>query len=260
MFALWILENQETVDYGMSVRILLREALEYDRQVKELRRKNEAEYKEGNRKPAAGEYLYKIRESDRIRPVSTLVIYWGNKPWNGPRSLHEFLDFSGYAENMGEELKKLIPEYPLHILDLNAENDYSGFQTLLRTVFELYARRTDKGQFLDYVKNHAECRHLDVETYEIIGKLINSERLQKVQEKIERREEEQDMYDVFEEIFKDAKEKAMQEFKAEEKTESAKQLTTIIRNLMKNLHCSLEEACEFAGKTVEEYRHASELL
>ena len=260
MFALWILENQETVDYGMSVRILLREALEYDRQVKELKRKNEAEYREGNRKPTAGEYLYKIRESDRIRPVSTLVIYWGNKTWNGPRSLHEFLDFSGYDENVAEELKKLIPEYPLHILDLNAENDYSGFQTSLRTVFELYARRTDKGQFLDYVKNHEECRHLDVETYEIIGKLINSKRLQKVQEKIKREEEEQDMYDVFEEIFKDAKEKAMQEFKAEEKTERAKQLTTIIRNLMKNLHCSLEEACEFAGKTVEEYRQASELL
>lgn len=256
MFALWILENQETVDYGMSARILLREALEYDRQVKELKRKNEAEHREGNRKPAAGEYLYKIRESDRIRPVSTLVIYWGNKPWNGPRSLHEFLDFSGYDENVAEELKKLIPEYPLHILDLNAENDYSRFQTSLRTVFELYARRTDKGQFLDYVKNHEECRHLDVESYEIIGKLINSGKLQQEQMKTEKEEEEQDMYDVIEELIKDGR----AEGRLEGQKEKASELIAIIGNLMKNLHCSLEEACEFAGKTVEEYRHASELL
>ena len=260
VFALWILENQEAVDYGMSVRILLREALEYDRQVKELKRKNETEYKEGNTKPTPGEYLYKIRECDRIRPVSTLVIYWGSKPWDGPRSLHEFLDFSEYEKNMAEELKKLIPEYPLHILDLNAENDYSGFRTSLRTVFELYARRTDKEQFLNYVKSHEECRHLDVETYEIIGKLINSGKLRQMQEKIKKEDEVRDMYDVFEEIFKDAKEKALQELKAEERIDNAKQLTTIISNLMKNLHCSLEEACEFAGKTVEEYRQASELL
>lgn len=256
VFALWILENQETVDYGMSVRILLREALEYDRQVKELKRKNETEYKEGNTKPTTGEYLYKIRECDRIRPVSTLVIYWGSKPWDGPRSLHEFLDFSGYEENVTEELKKLIPEYPLHILDLNAENDYSGFRTSLRTVFELYARRTDKGLFLDYVKSHEECHHLDVETYEIIGKLINSTELQQEQGKAQKGEEEQDMYNVIEELIKDGRE----EGRHEERIERAKQLTTIISNLMKNLHCSLEEACEFAGKTVEEYRQASELL
>lgn len=42
MFSLWILENQEVVDYGMTVRVLLREALEYDRQVKELKRRNGA--------------------------------------------------------------------------------------------------------------------------------------------------------------------------------------------------------------------------
>ena len=256
VFALWILENQETVDYGMSVRILLREALEYDRQVKELKRKNETEYKEGNTKPTTGEYLYKIRESDRIRPVSTLVIYWGSKPWDGPRSLHEFLDFSGYEKNVAEELKKLIPEYPLHILDLNAENDYSRFRTSLRTVFELYARRTDKGLFLDYVKSHEECRHLDAETYEIIGKLINSTELQQEQGKAQKGKEEQDMYDVIKELIKDGRE----EGRHEERIERAKQLTSIISNLMKNLHCSLDEACEFAGKTVEEYRQARELL
>jgi len=44
LFALWILENQETVDYSMPVRIMLKEALEYDRQVKELKRVNAAEY------------------------------------------------------------------------------------------------------------------------------------------------------------------------------------------------------------------------
>lgn len=257
LFTLWILENQEEVDYGMSVRILLREALEYDRQVKALKRRNEAEYRERHGEIPAGEYLYKVRKSDRIRPVGTLVIYWGSESWDGPRSLHEFLDFSGYDESVTEELKKLIPEYPLHILDLNRENDYSGFRTSLRTVFELYACRTDKGRFLDYVKTHEECCHLDVETYEIIGKLISSAKLQEAQEKMEEGEEEQDMYDVIGELIEDGRAEGRMQGRDEG---SASQMIAIIGCMMEKLHCTLEEACEIAGKTVEEYRQARELV
>ncbi len=50
------------------------------------------------------------------------------------------------------ELKKLVPEYPLHILDLNEVIDYSKFQTELRTVFELYRCRNDKRKFREYVE------------------------------------------------------------------------------------------------------------
>lgn len=256
LFALWILENQETVDYSMPVRVLLREALEYDKQVKEIKRRNAARYRDTHEKISSGEYLYKIGKSDHIRPVSTLIIYWGSEPWDGPRSLHEFLDFTGDDEDKAEELRKLIPEYPLHILDLNESNDYSVFRTQLRTVFELYACRTDKRRFLDYVKTHEECRHLDVETCEVIGKLINSARLQEAQEKMEKREGEQDMYDVIGELIEDGRAEGLKQGK----TEVASQMVSIIGSMMDKLHCTLEEACEIAGKTLEEYRQARELI
>lgn len=249
LFTLWILENQEEVDYSMSVRILLREALEYDRQVKALKRRNEAEYRERQGEIPAGEYLYKVRKSDRIRPVGTLVIYWGSEPWDGPRSLHEILDFSGIAEDVAQELKKLIPEYPLHILDLNESNDYSGFRTSLRTVFELYACRSNKKQLLDYVENHEECRHLDVETYEVIRQLIGSAELQGLQEKIEEEEEGQDMWKAIEDLIEDGRQEG-----------KASQMISIIESMMENLHCTLEEACGIAGKTLEEYQQARTLL
>lgn len=44
-------------------------------------RKNDTEFREkGHEKIGAGEYLYKVRKGDRIRPVATLVIYWGTGP------------------------------------------------------------------------------------------------------------------------------------------------------------------------------------
>lgn len=204
LYAIWILENQETVDYSMPVSILLREALEYDRQVRELKRKNEAEFRGKQEETTSGEYLYRVRKGERIRPIGTLIIHWGNRPWDGPRSLHEFLDFGGYEEGTAKELKKLVPEYPLHILDLNGENDYSQFHTPLRTVFELYARRSDKQQFRNYVEAHEECRHLDVETYDVIGKLIGTSRLQQQAVKKES-EEEQDMCKAIEDLIEDGR-------------------------------------------------------
>lgn len=249
LYALWILENQETVDYGMPVRVLLREALEYERQVRNIRRRNEAAYQDKPEKSSAGEYLYKIRKTDHIRPVSTLIIYWGSEPWDGPRSLHEILDFSGIAEDMAQELKKLIPEYPLHILDLNETNDYSGFRTPLRTVFELYARRSDKQQFLDYVKEHEECHHLDVETHEVIRQLMGAAKLRSLQEKTEQEEEEQDMWKAIEDLIEDGRQAG-----------EANQIIAIIDSMMEKLHCTLEEACEYAGKTLEEYQQAKALV
>lgn len=178
-----------------------------------------------------------------------MIIYWGSEPWDGPRSLHEILDFSGIAEDMAQELKKLIPEYPLHILDLNETNDYSGFRTPLRTVFELYARRSDKQQFLDYVKEHEECRHLDMETHEVIRQLMGAAKLRSLQEKTEQEEEEQDMWRAIEDLIEDGRQERRQA-----------EIIVIIDSMMEKLHCTLEEACEYAGKTLEEYQQAKVLV
>lgn len=198
LFALWILENQETIDYSMPVRVMLKEALEYDRQVKELKRANAAEYKKGRDKDGiffltAGEYLYKVRKEDRIYPVNTLIVYWGREPWDGPKSLHDFLDFGNKDIRIKRELKKLVPEYPLHILDLNAAADYSKFRTELRTVFELYRCRNDKKEFGKYVKMHEECRHLDEESIRMIGRFTNAEELLLRADKKSREEKDMDV-------------------------------------------------------------------
>lgn len=184
LFALWILENQETIDYSMPVRIMLKEALEYDRQVTELKRANMAKYKNQTRQGrekllpiTAGEYLYKVRRGERISPVNTLIVYWGKEPWDGPKSLHDILDFGSEDIQLQKELKRLVPEYPLHILDLNTVTDYSKFQTELRTVFELYRHRNDKKRFREYVEEHEECRHLDEESCRIIERFTNAEKL-----------------------------------------------------------------------------------
>lgn len=131
--------------------------------------------------------------------------------------------------------------------------DTSEFRTPLRTVFELYARRSDKQQFLDYVREHEECRHLDVETHEVIKQLMGAARLRSLQEKTEQEEEEQDMWKAIEDLIEDGRQEGRQ-------TGEANQIISIIDSMMEKLHCTLEEACEYAGKSLEEYQQAKALV
>lgn len=255
LFALWILENQETIDYSMPVRVMLKEALEYDRQVKELKRMNaianEKNQGKDGRKPSTvtpGEYLYKVRKGERIYPVNTLIIYWGKEPWDGPRSRHDFLHFGNEDIRLQNELKKLVPEYPLHILDLNAVTDYSKFQTELRTVFELYRYRNDKKEFREYVEAHEECRHLDEESCWIIGRFTNAEKLLT---KSDKDKKEVKNMDIGSAIW-DIREEGVQEGISQGIIETCKEFgcskEEIVLKLMKKLSMSQSEA----EKCVEE--------
>lgn len=198
ILTLLTLENQETIDYGMPVRIMLKEALAYDKQLEELKRQNKD-------KPFIdkGEFLYKIRKSDRLYPVFTLIIYWGNEEWTGAKSLHELLNFGIDNEELQNDFKALVPEYPLHFLDLNNPDILPLFQTELRTLFSLYIRRGNKEEFFSYLESHEECRHMDEETCFILGVLTGSKELEQYIQNTEM--EEMDMSNAITELIEDGR-------------------------------------------------------
>ncbi len=185
VLALWIVENQENIDYSMPARVMVQEALQYGRQLKEVRLKNRRTYEKHQKESDdgqnpyykdAGEFLYHFRKQDRISPVITLVVYWGDQQWKGPRTLHDMLNLGG-SDELGQELRRLIPDYPLHFINLSGLEDYSLFQTELRTLLELYACRRDKGKFAEYLHTHDECRSMDPGTFHALEVLTHSELL-----------------------------------------------------------------------------------
>lgn len=50
VLALWIVENQENIDYSMPARVMVQEALQYGRQLKEVRLKNRRTYEKHQKK------------------------------------------------------------------------------------------------------------------------------------------------------------------------------------------------------------------
>ena len=184
-FALFVVENQKAVDYGMPARVMQEEAMEYGRQMKIIRKRNE-EAEERRRKEGgelvycnAGERMYRFKESDRLFPVVTLVVYWGEEGWSGPENMHGMMDF-GADNDLGAKLKKLVPEYPLHFLDLSKFRHFEHFRTELRPFLELYSMRNRKQDFIEYVEKNERCRGMDEESWYIFGEITRSRHIQKI--------------------------------------------------------------------------------
>ena len=92
------LEHQDKIHRGMPVRIMVEDALSYDRQMKKLQKQNrEKGVLDKN------DYISSLTSADALTPVVTIVIYYGEKSWDTAKDIYEILDH----KNLPEEIKNI---------------------------------------------------------------------------------------------------------------------------------------------------------
>ncbi len=211
VYAMYILENQEAVDYRMPVRVMLEEGLAYDKQVRDISKKNETV------KSTNGEFLYKFLKTDRLTPVYTTVIYWGDKEWDGATSLRELIDFPEMDEELKQHMMELIPDYRIRVFDLNKETDFKAFQTNLKTVFEFYSHKNEKSALKDYMDTHKEeVEELDNESKFFLATMLGQKKLgNELLEQNTKKTEERSMCKAIDDMIEDGREEGRAEARAE---------------------------------------------
>lgn len=112
-FALVTIENQKNIHYGMPVRTMLYEALEYTRQCKEL----EQNHRIVGELQTPAEFLSGMKWGDRIHPVLTLVIYYGEEEWDGAVCLSDLTD-------VPEMFVPFFNNHRIHPLQMNHAGKY----------------------------------------------------------------------------------------------------------------------------------------
>ena len=144
-------ELQDKVHYGMPVKDGLYDMIGYSRQIDELRHS----YKRKNKdsadsrlvmkddslkiKLSGAEFLSGLRKGDKLIPIVTIVVYLGEKPWDGPKTLHEMLDFKS------EEMKAFVPDYKINLIspaDMNDE-EFAKFSTDLGFAMKVIKHQSD---------------------------------------------------------------------------------------------------------------------
>ena len=78
------------------------------------------------------------------------------------------------------EIKKLVPEIPIHFLDASKIENTENFTTSLGSFFELYKRRNDKEEFIQYLTADEVADRMDDKGWQALIDLTESKRLQKV--------------------------------------------------------------------------------
>ena len=137
-------ELQDKVHYGMPVKDGLYDMLGYSKQIAEIRRSyrqdsvdQEGEITVDNGvlkiKLTSEEFLSGLRKEDKLIPIITAVVYFGEKSWDGPRSLFEMLDVRD------ERLYRFLSDYKLNLIspaDMD-EDEFVKFHTELGFAMKL---------------------------------------------------------------------------------------------------------------------------
>lgn len=161
-------ELQDKVHYGMPVKDGLYDMLGYSKQIDEIRRSYRKQGEETGGeitaedgalkiKLTSEEFLSGLRKEDKLIPIITAVIYLGDTPWDGPRSLHDMLDFKN------DVIKSYVSDYKLNLIspaDMNDE-EFEKFNTDLGFAMEVIKHQsTDADEVIERT-NH---RKIDRDT------------------------------------------------------------------------------------------------
>ena len=156
------IEAQNRVDYAMPVRCMEYDVTEYKRQLRE--RKNNR-----NRKPSGDGFLSGMEKGEKLNPVTTIVFYHGEEPYDGCTDLHDMLELD--KEN--KTYKRLVADYHMNLI--RAEDlDETLFETGMQELVGFLKRQGDKKELMDYIeKNRERIENMDEETFDAVTILMS---------------------------------------------------------------------------------------
>jgi len=201
-------ENQSHIDYGMPVRCMEYDAMEYRKQMEMVKKQNQQE----KAFATPHEWLCGVKKTDRLWPVYTLCLYLGEEPWDGPRSLRDMMDFGDDADDMSAQ----FADYLFRLYCVNEEQDFSMFHTQLRSVFELLPLRKDKKRLLEKLTEDEAYSHMDEDSLEFLSVVMDNPAIWKNRHKFKKsvnetedtdkkEQEEYDMCQAIRELIEDGK-------------------------------------------------------
>lgn len=165
-FAIIGIESQELIDYSMPLRNMSYDVGAYEKQAAKIRKQVRKNVKE----LSAAEYLYGFRKDSRMYPTVTFILYFGVEPWDGPTSLHEMLELNGIPEDM----RRMIPDYKMNLIEIRKLKDTGMFQTDVRQVFDFIRCSEDKDALRQLVEKDAYYQDMEEDAFDVVVSYANA--------------------------------------------------------------------------------------
>lgn len=164
-FVVFGLESQQRIHYAMPLRTLLYDGLGYLKEYRELAHF----HKEIKDSMTKDEFLSGIQKEDRLHPIVSVTVYYGEQSWDGPLSLKDMI------VEMPEEIEEIFSDYKINLIQVRESEQYNFHNEDVKTVFEV-SREIFKGNFHKIYKLYRD-RDVDAELIAMIGMITDSSEL-----------------------------------------------------------------------------------
>lgn len=167
-YAVLGIENQDKIHYAMAVKNMLYDALQYAKQVEEAKRSYRNGLNKKRIKLNSEEFLSGLKKADRLMPVITLVVYFGDKDWDGAKSIHEMLSVDD------DELLSYVPNYKINLIEPAkiSDEDYDKFKTDVGSVLQFIKHQSDEDG--SWIRGKTRFKHVEKEAVELINLITGS--------------------------------------------------------------------------------------
>lgn len=148
-FVMMGMEHQEHIHYAMPMRLMGYDYGTYKKQYDN----NALKYKtaEGMEHD---EYLSRMKKTDKFMAVITVVVYYGEKTWDGAKTLHEMLDIPPEMERYVNDYKMLLVEAGRNNLTLRHADNVDLFNLLEIILDKSISGNEAKKRAIQYSEEH----------------------------------------------------------------------------------------------------------
>ena len=203
-FVILGLENQQRVHFGMPLRIMLGDSLGYLKEYQEIAKKNKAQGDWDD----SDEFLSGFRREDRLHPMVSICVYYGERAWDGPYSLLNML-------KVPEELRPVVNDYKMNLIQVCRSEELVFHNTDVQTVFEI-SRNIYKRDYKKIEKVYQD-KEFSSELGVVIGAITDSQEL--VKQALERKGGRMNMCTALEELKKESEIRGENKGRIEGRTE-----------------------------------------
>ena len=127
VLSLYGIENQSYIDYNMPARVFLYDAA------------------------TTAQQAYKKNKTDKILPVISIVLYFGVKPWDGPKSV---LEMTGLPKKLWDKYQ----DYRIQVVDIRrlGREDLEKLPEDLAYFFEFMQKIAREDEFEDFIRETSD--------------------------------------------------------------------------------------------------------
>ena len=143
------IENQEHIHYAMPMRVMGYDYGSYKKQYDDNAKKYQS-----SKGLEEDEYLSRMKKTDRLIPVITVVIYYGEKPWDGACSLHDMLNIPAGMEQYVSNYTMILVEARKNDLILHNVNNKDLFNLLEYILNRTVSKQETKRKVIQYAEEH----------------------------------------------------------------------------------------------------------